>query len=434
MQGIYGPHILHADQAGHNRGAFLIAQAHGEVYGGTAHHQVSGLHFPAVQGLSQHVVGGDILHIIEFSQVQAPVLEFGPRLDDGIPVQIGHHHLAGDYGVDGEKDAAAFLHCGAGLGLLPVHHARTQPANKDGVHHLHAHVGGRCQLFRLGYGEVGEIRCRDGFSVTGDGVEADGGQHHQYHDDCHRRQDILEDPVIFESHTSRIVFYSAKLQKIIHIFVFDIIVYVILNEVKNLCMGKCSFIFLFLLAILSCQKEKVYDPDQPSGGNFFGFDVGEVHYTEAFEYRTSVLNGQWKKVLVECAYNSARDSIGIYGLCGGEGSIRLVWIQLPVSGISERSTILLEPHYQRCVFSQNGDTHQFAEVVSGQLTVKVFDPDSPKHIFAGSFEMEAIIDGELFKLNNGYFDVSPGDGKIFRKCKESMKLVETDGVLGIIEY
>lgn len=196
--------------------------------------------------------------------------------------------------------------------------------------------------------------------------------------------------------------------------------------------------------LLSCQKEKVYDPDNPSGGNYFGFDVGEVHYTEAYEYRSSLLNGQWKKVLVECAYNSARDTIGIYGLCGGEGNIRLVWIQLPVSEISEGRTILLEPHYQSCVFSPNGYTVQFADVISGQLTVKKIDPEidghtqdivsTNKQIFAGLFEMEVIIDGMLFKLRNGYFDVSPGGGKVFRKCKESMKMVETDGILGIVDY
>ena len=135
--------------------------------------------------------------VTEFSQVQAAVLEFRPGLGHGIAEEVGHHHLAGNDGIDGQEHAPAFFHRGSGLGLLPIYHAAGQSAHEHGIHHFHLHMAFLGHRLRLRNGQVGEIRCGYRFPVPGDEAESHRCERQQHRHEDGGAHEVVHDPGTF---------------------------------------------------------------------------------------------------------------------------------------------------------------------------------------------------------------------------------------------
>ena len=213
MEGIYGAHVFHADEAGDRRAVLIAADTHFELNVGTAHHQGAGLHFLAFAGLGQYRIGCDIFHVCEFPQVETPVLKFRPGFRHGIAIQVGHHYFARNHGVDGKENAASFLYLRSGFGLLPVHDAPREPSHEYGIHHLYLYVTCGSELLCLPNSQVGEVRCRHRFSVPGNQAKSYGDDNQQCRHIDDSRHQVLDNPSVFLFCHGCNSFFLAKVQK-----------------------------------------------------------------------------------------------------------------------------------------------------------------------------------------------------------------------------
>ena len=195
MQGVHGADILLADHARHHGRALVAGEAQGQVHVGPADHEVAGADVASPDCLPEHVVRGDILRIRKLSERQSAVVQFRARLVQGIADQVGHDHFPGDDGIDGQEDAAAFLHGGPGLGRLPIHDAGAQPPHEHGIRHLHAHMARAGGFVRLRDRHIRKVRHRHRPVMPRDEAQPHLRDQEQPHDQQGRQQQIPHNPV-----------------------------------------------------------------------------------------------------------------------------------------------------------------------------------------------------------------------------------------------
>lgn len=181
----------------------------------------------------------------------------------------------------------------------------------------------------------------------------------------------------------------------------------------------------------ACQKE--YNPNSPSGGGYFGFNIEGNTYNE-YRYHPNQ-----PPMYVFCGINSNRDSLALYATINSP-NINSILFRLPLDVLSKGNTssITINP-VDQCVLASAGRVDGIGEVGcmaivhTLQITVSNFKEQSRQSflgikktpVFAGTFEMTIELEeigkgARKVNLTEGYFDVTIGDSGEYNECKSQI--------------